>query len=440
MTYWIVIAWMAVVELWILRRLRFDWFIVVLVFAGTLVSVNYLAYTSVTERNYDGPAHLAYISTIAEDLRLPPVFACVACGHPPLYYALAALWSRVALAGGWMPREMGLEWFSLQLSFGFIVFALLILRSRIERTATMRLAAALVVFWPSTIINSVRVHNDALASLLMAASMYFIAQWDQQGRQRGFYAALATAALALLTKSTGYTVAATLLVFAALRLWSTRSSRESINQGTTAVIVLLSAAILAVSFRQAAYPLTLCQKVLGHACDGRRQHPVEIKPLNFLCFDVGDFVSHTSSLTQEPEQDYFLNRLAKSSLFGVAPLGEDFAQPRYKKLAVVISLTLLAMVAVCMAVLPFVRSVAWQKYRALICASAIMLAFLVAFRLRLPNPFHEDFRHIFPVLVPICLLYAKVVERLGRWSRVLYTTGVAVGLLMIVSSVAFFVH
>jgi hypothetical protein len=326
------------------------------------------------------------------------------------------------------------------LFFGFVVFSLLILRSTVERPATMRLAAALVVFWPSSIINSVRVHNDALASMLMIASIYFIAQWDWQGRPRDFYAAVAASALALLTKSTGYAVAATLLALVAWRLRTTRFNLETIKLCATATLVFFGTALLAVSFRESAYPLTLCQKVLGRACDVPHEAFVTNQPINYFCFDLRDFVSHTSSLAYPAGQGYFLNGLLKSSLFGVMPLGKDFESELHKRLAVLISLLLLAMVAVCVVVLPFVRSVRWQRYRALVGAAASMLILLTAFRFLLPNPFHEDFRHIFPVLVPLCLLYAKVVERLSRWSDVLYKAGMAIGLLMIASSVAFFVR
>jgi hypothetical protein len=454
MTHAIVISSTAILELWVLRRLRFGWFVVGIVLLGTLVDLDYLAYTAVYERNYDAPSHLLYIDAIAEHLRMPTEILCTACGHPPLYYALAALWSKVVLAGGFIPRELGLQWLSLLLFFGFVVFSLLLLRTTLERPATMRLAAALVVFWPSSIIHSVRVHNDALASTLMVASMYFIAQWDRRGSHRDFYAAVATAALALLTKSTGYTVAAALLAVAALRLRSrsvlcrqddppqqpTGINREGIEQLAAAALVLFAAALLAVAFREPLSPVALCQKVLGHACDIPPEFFVGNKPINYLYFDLPGFVSETIFPTSPPGQDFFLNGLAKSCLFGMMPLGRDFQGALYGALAVVIRLILLAMAAVCLVVLPFVRRVTWQRYRSLALVAASMLGLLVAFRILVPTPFHEDFRHIFPVLVPLCLLYAKVVEHLGRWSSVLHKAGIGLGLLMIASSVAFFVR
>jgi hypothetical protein len=74
-----------------------------------------------------------------------------------------------------------------------------------------------------------------------------------------------------------------------------------------------------------------------------------------------------------------------------------------------------------------------------------MFACLIAFRIRAPNEFHEDFRHIFPALVPFCLAYAKILERLDRsswkpsWVRQgLRGTGIAIGLSMVLASAAFF--
>ena len=115
--------------LFALRRLRFDWPTIAIVLAGVAVYADYLSYTSVAARNYDGLSHLQYIRDIAEHVRLPAMSACMACGHPPLYYVLGAAWSRTVLAGGWMPFELGLQWLSLLLIVGFVVVALLVIRS-----------------------------------------------------------------------------------------------------------------------------------------------------------------------------------------------------------------------------------------------------------------------------------------------------------------------
>lgn len=440
MSLWIVLACTAALELWVLRRLRFDWFIVACVLLSTALCVHYLAYTSIEERNYDGQSHLEYIQTIASQGRLPDTFACGACGHPPLYYLLAAAWSKVALLGGWLSLEQGLQWLSLLLFFGFVVFALLIARSTIEARAPLRLAAALIVFWPSSILNSVRVHNDALAAPLMLASMYFLAEWDKQGRSRDFYLALAAAALAILAKSTGYAAAAALVLFAAAGLRSVARRRGSVVRLVASISVVAATGLLAVGIRESRATETPCQKVLGRACDGRYVPPVADTPSRFLYFDARTFVRRIDTVPEDPARDYFLNRLLKSSLLGTMPLGDELGSRRHHVLAACLSVLLLSLLILGASGLTFLNRARWRRYRVYLTSSAVLLAFLVAFRLRAPNEFHEDFRHIFPALVPLCVAFAATAQHLRRFSPWLRVAGFAIGLSMAASSVAFFIQ
>jgi hypothetical protein len=422
-------------ELFVLRRLGFDWITTAIVLAGTALCVDYLTYTSMAERNYDGPAHAAYIQFISEHRRLPDLAVCRFCTHPPLYYALAALWSEVVLAGGWISRELGLQWFSLLLFFGFVVFALLMVRRSTNDRMTGWVAALLIVFWPSSIIHSVRVHNDALASLLMIATVYWLAEWDRRGRGRDLYAALGCASLALLTKASAYAVAATLVVFVFVRI---RSKREpwgtSVARCAGVVLVLAVAGSLAVALRDSGH--TLCQTVLGRACYGRYVPPVADTLGRFISFHPIDFLVRIDTVPADP----FLNRFLKSILFGVESLGEDFGGVRYGTLASIISSLLLAMVAVCLIGALQLRPASLRRYRVYLAAPVISFMFLVGFRVLAPNEFHEDFRHIFAALAPFCLGYAKTVARFGRYSKVLFYGGVAVALAVAVSSLAFFLR
>ncbi len=428
------------VALGVLRRLRFDGRTSGVVVAGLALYADYLTYTSVSQRNYDGVSHVFYVRAIAQHLHLPAMSACLACGHPPLYYVLAAAWSRTALAGGWMPFELGLQWFSLLLFVGFVVVALLAIRSVGASPTARWLAAALVVFWPSSVLNSVRVHNDALASPLILAAVYFTARWDDQAQPRHFWLALVAAALAILTKATGYAAAATLILFALVRLRTTKFARRELARTASAFVLLAAAAVLAVFSRLEQSPHPLCQEVLGHACDGRYLPPVPDTPSRFVLFDLPDFIRRMDAVPDYHKPDYFWNRFATSSLFGIRPLGDEFQAARTRALAIAIKLLLLAMVSICLCGAIFLRGVPWRRYRVYAAAAVTMLAFLVAFRVRVPNEFHEDFRHVFALLVPFCLAYALVVDRARRGFRALYWAGVGIALLMIASSVAFFVR
>jgi len=422
----------------VLWRLRFDRRTIAIVLAGVALYADYLSYTSVAERNYDGLSHLFYIDAIAQQLRLPMMSACLACGHPPLYYVLGAAWSKSLLAGGWMPLELGLQWLSLLLFVGFVVMALLVIRSFGVAGATQWLAAALVAFWPSSVLNAVRVHNDSLASPLILAAVYFTARWDGQRSPRDFWLALVASALAILTKASGHVAAATLLLFALVHLRTTKGARRDVARTAIAIVVLGAVAVLAVFSRLEESPHTLCQEVLGHSCDGRYVPPVADTPGRFIFFDLPDFIRRLDATPDYPRPDYFWNRFAKSSLFGAARLGEDFQAARVTVLAAAMKVLLLAMVVICLGGAIFLRGVPWRRYRVYVCAVIVMLIFLVAFRIRVPNEFHEDFRHVFAALVPFCVAYVLVVDRFRRVSAALYWTGVGVALLMIGSSVAFF--
>jgi hypothetical protein len=433
---WIVFGCTLAFELFVLRRLRFDWITTLIVLAGTVLAIDYLAYTSLSERNYDGPSHAAYIQFLGEQRRLPDLASCQFCAHPPLYYALAALWAEVVLSGGWMARELGLQWFSLLLFFGFVVFALLMIRRSTKRRMTRWLAALLVVFWPASIIHSVRVHNDALASLLMIGSIYWLAEWDRRNQSRDLYAALACAALALLTKASAYSVAATLVIFVSLRLFSKQEPwATSVKRGAAVVVVLAGAGFLGVALRDSGQQ-TLCQSVLGRACYGRYVPPLPDTLGRFLSFHPLDFLGRIDTVPTDP----FLNRFLKSILFGVQPLGEDFASARYTLIAGLLCALLLVMLLVCLIGVLQLPAPTLRRYRVYLAAPVIMFAFLVGFRVLAPNEFHEDFRHIFPALVPFCLGYAKLIERFGRSSKTLYYAGVSVALALTLTSVAFFVR
>jgi hypothetical protein len=432
---WILLGCTIALQFAVLRRLEFDGITTAIVLTGTVLCFDYLTYTSISERNFDGSSHVEYVQFVKQHWRVPDERACGVCGHPPLYYALAALWSKVMLIG--LPLELGLQWLSLLLFFGFVVFALLIFRDTASTRLTSWLATALVVFWPSSIINSVRVHNDALASLLMAATIYFTARWDQYGRARDFSLALTASALALLTKSSGYAVAAILVATLLLRLFSRQEPASRVaRRGSVAVLVLALAGFLAVGLRDAQGPRTLCQTVLGSACRGRYVPPLPDTLDRFISFDPFDFVRRIETAPLDP----FLHRFLKSMLFGVQPPGDEFSGPPYAIWAAIMSLLLLVMLTVCLIAALSLPSASLRKYRVYLASPVILFIFLIAFRLRVPNEFHEDFRHIFPALVPFCLGYVKAVERLGRRSKVLYSAGVAVGLLMVSSSIAFFVR
>ncbi len=428
---WIALVATLGLKIAVLRRLGFDWVVVIIVVLGAALSIRYWSYTTPDERNYDGSSHIDYVHLIADQSRIPGATDCGVCEHPPLYYFLGAQWVR--LTGPWLPFDISLQWLSLLLFFAFVVVSLSMLRDGLERPSSLWLAAALLSFWPTSIIHSIRVHNDALASPLILAAIYWLAKWDRHERGRDFGMALASSALAVLTKASGYAVALVVAAFALLRFFSVRD-RKPAAAGRVALVavVFASCGLLAVGFRDHKGADLLCSAILGPACRGRYVPPIPDSWARFLSFHPIDFLSHVGTVPTDP----FLNRFLKSVLFGVMPLGEDFSATRATTVALVMSALLLALIAIGLwGALP--GATGWLKrHRVYVAAGVSLLACLVAFRLRIPNEFHEDFRHIFSALPLIVLGYCRGLERTR--SGLFATLGRAIALLMIACSVYFF--
>jgi hypothetical protein len=168
----------------VLRRLECDSGTVGLVLGGIAVYVGYLSYTELTERNVDALIELDYIRFIAEKWRSPPPDYCSVCHHPPLYFLSAAVFSKLVGVTRLLSFETGLQAWSLVCFAGFVTFSILTIRRFTSRPGVIHLATALVVFWPGSILTSVRVHNDILVSALMAGALFFTVKWHSSWSRR----------------------------------------------------------------------------------------------------------------------------------------------------------------------------------------------------------------------------------------------------------------
>ena len=193
----------------LLKRLKFDRGTIAIMLSGLVLYYLYLTYTTPGERNYDGPEQIKYLTYIYDNLAIPPSKHCFICHHPPLYYVVAAgaLWffNVVKLIP---PNPLGLMIFSLGIFFAFLVYGARFARLYAEDPRVVRIATALLVFWPYSFHNSVRVHNDTLATTLIGAGMFYTARWHKEGKGRDLYVAALCAGLGILTKSTALALVA----------------------------------------------------------------------------------------------------------------------------------------------------------------------------------------------------------------------------------------
>jgi hypothetical protein len=415
---WITtVALAAVLMAQIMRRLDCDIRLIALVLAGMALYVLYLSYTAPEQRNYDAMSQHRYLFYVAEHAALPPPTYCNICYHPPLYYVVAALWVRFLQMTHWMPTSRGLPLLSLAFAWVFIVFGILTVRRFTRRPSAFYLATALIVFWPSAIINSIRVHNDSLASALMAGAIYFSITWYQAGHGRDLLWAAVLAALALLTKGTGLVVVAVLVVMMAVRLLRPGRAKGMARWALVASAILGVAFVLGALRGTNREAWSWCQVLFGDACQVDRSLFVDNRATSYLGFDAKTFLSEPYlAAMQGTERNYFIPSLLKSSLFGTSNTvgDQDLAYPLNNRLAIVLNGLLVGMAALGLTAAGMVTRARLRRYVPVLGMAAMFIAGLAVFRLVIPSPHHNDFRHVFPLLILASLMYAQTVK---EWCR-----------------------
>jgi len=411
--------------LW-LKRLRFDRGTIAIMLAGLVFYYLYLTYTTPGERNYDGPEQVKYLTYIYDKLEIPPSKHCFICHHPPLYYIVAAgalgFFNFIRLIPS---NPLGLMLFSLGIFFVFLVYGARFARLYAENDRVVRIATALLVFWPYSFHNSVRVHNDTLVTTLVGAGMFYTARWHKEGRGRDLYVAALCAALGILTKSTAFALVAVIGLLLAWRFLMRPDRLRTLQRGVAAMgIVGLAFGIGSLRAPVGDDP---CHRRFGTACDIRPSDFTGNKPINYLYFDVPKFLREPYMVIANDDsgKQFFWNHVLKSSLFGTHNKIPDreTAYEMNRKLAWLMNAGLFGMVlyAFLAGLLDVKRGLRRHAVPLLFCVFSSL--FLMGFKIIIPAPHHTDFRHIYFVMVPGALLFATAVEHMRSRAKVLGSIG-----------------
>jgi len=423
-----------------LRRLGFGvWTIIII--AGALVLYGaYFSYTSFGERNHDGPSHFKYVEYLAKHGSLPPPSHCFVCHHPPAYYGLAAAVYRLCALTKLVRPESGIQLFSMVLMTVFIIYAVLIIRRFTQRESVITLATALVVFWPYTFINSVRLHNDILVTTLMAAGLYYLVKWDQDDRPTDLWVAAAVTAFSVLAKSNGYILVTTLVALIGYRLVF-RPNRLVLLKRCAPPLLTLGVTIIAfIVTRTLTTHAEIGENVLGAAYKIHPRDYVGNEPHNYLYFDLKSFVEepYLLSRTDGSGRQYFWNHLLKSSLFATHNEVPDLetAYRLNRRIAEIMNVMVLAMLAYLLAGIALVTKQRFRRYLVLVLNTALFLLFIMAFKALIPSAHHNDFRFVYPIVIALSLGYALVTASHTDKHRVLGYLGVVLaGSFMLLSIV-----
>ena len=412
----------------LLAHLRFDRGTIAIMLCGLIAYYAYLTYTTPGERNYDGPEQIKYLTYIYDNGSIPPSKHCFICPPPPLYYILAAgslwFWNAVKLIP---PNPLGLMIFSLVIFFAFLVYGAMFARLYAEDSRVVRIATALLVFWPYSFHNSVRVHNDTLATTLVGAGMYYTALWHKRGNPRHLYAAALCAALGILTKSTAFALVAVIGILLAWDFFTRPDKLRIVSRGIAAMAIVGLA--FGIGSLRAPVGDDPCHRRFGTACDIRPSDFTGNKPKNYLYFDVPKFLGEPYMVIANDSsgKQFFWNHVLKSSLFGTHNKIPDreTAYELNRKLAWLMNAGLFGMVlyALLAGVLDIRRGLRKHAVPILFCVFSSLS--LMAFKIIIPAPHHTDFRHIYFVMIPGALLFATAVEHMRARAKVLGAAGSA---------------
>jgi hypothetical protein len=427
-----------------LVRARFERGTVAILLAALGFYFVYLGYTSYGERNYDGGPQLQYIEYLVKNHKRPPAMHCLICHHPPLYYVTGALVFAACKATRLADPAVGLQLLGLALFMLFLAYGARTAEALLPRRRDQRLAVALMAFWPYSVHNSVRLHNDSMVCAWMAIAVFHIVRWAQRERPRDLYLAALFTALGLLTKSSAYALVPVLGALLAVRFFRSRDKLRFVRRGVVAGAILVGALVLNAQGKDSpsARRGPLCHKILGNACDIDKGMFVGNKLKNYVYLDLPTFLREPYALAQREGsgRQYFWNHLLKSSLFGThnTVADRETAYELNRGVAWVMNVLLLGMIGYLGLGLVLVPRRALGRWTAVILNLLSAVAFMVGFRVLIPAPHHSDFRHIFHVVILVAIAYAATVAFFRDRRPALHTLGSVVGWLFLALSVFYF--
>lgn len=435
-------------------------FITILLLAGMLLCIAYLSATPYWVRNHDIGGHLDYIKYIVHHHSLPSTNDCQECHQPPLYYLI------VSPICNFFSCESNslilIQIISLLFSFGFLVFGIKLLRLYLPARINdkyFNLAAALLIFWPSGIIHSVRIGNDALLYFLTAAGLYFITLWFINGRPKDLGLSLVFMVASLLTKYNGIILFGIIILTLLLKFIIKSENKKEILKIGVLISFLFFFAFVLINFKFVLRDETtgLATILAGNFESAPSALKVGNKIENFTKFDLQRFLNfpYANPWSNEWGKQYFFNYLLKSSLFGESV----FPQNVLKKQAILISylfvfLILIIIIGMIIAILDFVgflkKTSKGREISPHILIPFVVLLFLMAlifFRYLVPLSCNNDFRYIYPSIIPFSAAIAYGIYGLKNKIRgkfLKFCWGVAklgeiTVYLFIISSILFFV-
>src|SRR5277367_1539264 len=384
-----------------LRRWQFSSITSLILVAALPIQLLYQAHTPITERTYDVLGHLQQIEFIAYQGSLPPAAYCHECFQPGLYYAIAAVVYSAARATRIFDPMLVLQFLALAWFWVFLVMAARIVWLWLPQPRDAQLATALLAIWPAGFMHSARVSNDIPLYAFSATCLYFVLSWWKTGSRKHLMVAAGVAGCGVLIKTTMMPIIVAVGILILYRMFSER------RVGTAWAFYLLPLFVMSVGIAVYLLQSSLRGNLAPPFGDNSPAMYVGNSWKQYLVLDpVSYFTSpFVDSVRDGTGRHYFWNYVLKSSMFG--DFSPWFQKPVQRVLALVMSPLLLGLVILFwIGVARCIRRAARQSLPLLV---VIAVSIFSVFALRFYNPYsgNNDFRYIYPALIPMVLLLVE---------------------------------
>jgi hypothetical protein len=294
---------------------------------------------------------------------------------------------------------------------------------------------SMFIFWPSSVVHSVRIGNDPLLYFLYAASLYYIIQWSRSDSKKELLIASLLTAATILTKANGEILIAVLGVIGLYKMIKTKEWKKYLQLAIAPGLILLVALAITVGpgliLKLQGKRDQLYIDDINNVSSALR---VGNSAVNFVWFDAKIFVTepYTSPWEDQKGRQYFMNYLGKTGLFGEFNYGGSISH----NAATINSLLAILMTWYIIFGVYQMNKKDFKKQSTLLLSGFFLLAGITY--MRMTFPVNVDFRYILPILITYCALYAQSILAFGRIGafRMAYT-GIVISLIFTIVNITF---
>lgn len=444
--YFCATLFAVVFSLKVLNLFKLSSAIKILFIGALLIRIVYFSVTPADLRDHDLGDHIGYSEYLSKNWMPPPVDYATggAFFHPPLYYYTGAVVYKTTQF--FEPHNKFIiyrvqQLLSLCYSMGFVLFGLLILNellnryrnsntidewqefptippsklqqvcSQIKKDNLFWIIGALFVFWPVSIIHSVRIGNDPMLYCLFSASLYFIIRWYRHDQQRDLMLASIIGAAAILTKANGEILVAVLGMIGLYKMIRSQEWARYFKIALAPCFIMLIAVAITVGPGLILKMQGKRDKLYIDNISGlSHANLVGNTAANYFWFDAKIFITEpfTDPYDDRMGRQFFWNYLGKTGLFG------EFKYPSSLSVNTAVICSFFAVTMFIYMLMGLYRMGREDfNYMAPILLSGFFLWAGVTY-MRITFPANIDFRYIVPILITFCGLYAASIVRFER--------------------------